>query len=152
VSGRDQALVDTLQAAIPRLQLAVRSAEQQHQDVAAALDAVARAVTLLQPRPTHHPGTPHITNLEIAALRRVLADWEGDVTSRFDDLTPEEWSEVERLQATIDSLPNGHERLAEVMVPMVEARIRDSHDGKPVAYMRRLFLEALREAARRLVH
>ena len=49
MNGRDQALADKLQSAIPRAQLILQSAQRQHEDAAAVLDALAHAVTLLQP-------------------------------------------------------------------------------------------------------
>jgi len=66
---RDQQLVDQLTAAIPRAQLALQSAQRQHDDIAAILDALAVAVTLLKPPALPHAAERHVTNLEVAAIR-----------------------------------------------------------------------------------
>ena len=113
MTSRDQALIDKLQAAIPRAQLILQSAQRQHEDASAVLDALAHAVMLLRPAPPHDgsrtvahleqavirsghtwaeishlsglgrerlanvvAGDP-LTKDERAALRRVLADWQG---------------------------------------------------------------------------
>jgi hypothetical protein len=67
MSTRDQTIVDALQAAIPRAQLIVESAQRQHADAAAVLDALATAVTLLQRRPT--PDGPRNRSLAAAVVR-----------------------------------------------------------------------------------
>jgi hypothetical protein len=69
VTGRDQQLVDQLQVALPRLQLILQSTERQHADAAAALDAVATAITLLRRPSPEHPGERHVASLQAAIVR-----------------------------------------------------------------------------------
>lgn len=68
MTARDQQLVDAFTTAIPRLQLILQSAQRQHDDAAAVLDALAHASTLLRP-PTHPNGGRTVQNLEIAIVR-----------------------------------------------------------------------------------
>jgi hypothetical protein len=68
MSGRDQSLIDSLQAAIPRVQLIVQSSQRQHEDAAAVLDALATAVQVLRP-PTPHAAERQVTSLQRAIVR-----------------------------------------------------------------------------------
>ena len=173
MSARDQQLVDTLQTAIPRAQLVLQSAQRQHEDASAVLDALAHAVTLLRPAPARD-GSLTVAHLEQAVIRSghtwaeimsglsrerlanvVAGDplttderhapcWKTGRADMSDKLTDEEWEELRQLQQLV-----GEERLRVIVTPLLE-RLAQATNGRRLSVARAL-LEALRVEAKKHV-